>query len=1514
MKHKYLSTLLCMAALSPAMPVHAQDVSVDYKKYPDFSFQIKPDPELSKSVVSRTKAKETRPARVNNAETPYFPPVFNQDGGSCGSASRIGYMFNYEINAFRGLDGSLEENQYPTHFTWLLTNSNSGKEGMAAANGIPNVPTYGGRTYSKLFGNQDTADPDFGWMQGYDKWYAAMCNRISRNANFPLSVEKEEGREAVKNWIWNHNGDTDFKAGGICGIGVASGGNWQRIPKTAANDENGVTNEYYVQNWGKTVDHALTIVGYDDRIEFDLDGNGIAGEADKDEIGAWIVVNSWGQGWCNKGFIYCPYKNAISWDNSDSYYYPEVYHVRKNYRPLRTFKITMEYSKRSEIQISAGISENLQADAPEKTVAFEHFKYAGDGNNDGIDAEVPMLGRWADGMHYEPMEFGYDVTDLSAAFDTRKPLKYFLVIESKNTASGNGKIHNCSLIDYEFDQKGIEFPFDIDADGVTVRNQGNKTIVSVIVPGESFNMPRNLVLQENTLSWNEPVESAYTLKGYRVFKDGTALTDVDQNTRNYSIAESGSGIYQVAALYDFNGETILSSLTEAPTIAYSGENPETNYVRSFSNSGFNIEGVFTNKYNEATVEYWIKPERVFNWNQQIGPGWGNFMIHTTNAGELVVGWSTGTNRITSPTGMLQPGKWAHIAVTVSNNTMTAYINGQEVGTITTGYSGLGGFGDLSVGVNSASGISGQMDEFRIWSTARSQREIQNYMYAEIQEPANMPGLLTEVKMSESEGLTDATGHYQISCFGSQTQQTDNSLLQDNRQLQAEFSLPAGPYYVGSAVQLTNQCSGNAVAWKWDITGATEKVIETENPSVVFNEAGEQTITLTVTDTQGKTVQTNKKITVEQQAEPVADFKQSASSVPVGEHISFINESTPIDGCRYEWSMPGADVETATTRNAAATYSNPGTYEVTLTVTNAQGSSQTTQTVHITEIAPQVDFSISPDIVFVGDKTQLTDESKQMPTSWKWEVSNETHTILVHNQNESVTMKYPGVYDVSLTAANEQGSNRSEKKRAIIVCNEDGKNGLNFTGGAEHVSLISPIKENGSEFTVEWWMYAKANAKTRNHGIGGDQNGFLIETGSDGALTVYVANNKVSTAAGCVSLSEWHHYAVVFNSGSISILKDGKIVASGNVTAQVCPGFSSDFRIGGSEAPMNAVIDEFRVWNKALTPSVLVGYANQTISDVADAEQSHKLSVYYQFNQSSGDVIDATSNQNIGMRNGFGPEGDAWSSSKGIFCLNTAKRTNITAQYLKNISMPFRASGGTVNTANTTRFLKLSQNTSDSPWILENTVNTENAVTGFHVDKNKGSALTMTTSWDGFASSISDHKAYQTIKLPAGYYVFGVNSYAEFAADGSYLVAAAGKGLPNTQKLESESLGYNSLSEKEMEFGVSAESEVSLGLLINMSGSSCLTLKDLYLEEKIFEEYGVPSSVDQPETALNGQEQDILIRTDGSKLILTTRRNQRVVIADVSGAVLFNGSVCGTREFSLQRGFYIVNGKKIMIAQ
>ena len=41
-----------------------------------------------------------------------------------------------------------------------------------------------------------------------------------------------------------------------------------------------------------------------------------------------------------------------SWTpNSGNYYKPEIYYIRKNYRPLRTIKIRMSYSHRSEIQV-----------------------------------------------------------------------------------------------------------------------------------------------------------------------------------------------------------------------------------------------------------------------------------------------------------------------------------------------------------------------------------------------------------------------------------------------------------------------------------------------------------------------------------------------------------------------------------------------------------------------------------------------------------------------------------------------------------------------------------------------------------------------------------------------------------------------------------------------------------------------------------------------------------------------------------------------------------------------------------------------------------------------------------------------------------------------------------------------------------------------------------------------------------------------------------------------------------
>ena len=96
--------LVSIALLATLLPASLPAQEVNRKTYPDYNGTINPDPSLmsyKKNVTTggdMKRAATSRPSHVNNAELKFFPPVFNQDGGSCGSASRICYMFTHELN------------------------------------------------------------------------------------------------------------------------------------------------------------------------------------------------------------------------------------------------------------------------------------------------------------------------------------------------------------------------------------------------------------------------------------------------------------------------------------------------------------------------------------------------------------------------------------------------------------------------------------------------------------------------------------------------------------------------------------------------------------------------------------------------------------------------------------------------------------------------------------------------------------------------------------------------------------------------------------------------------------------------------------------------------------------------------------------------------------------------------------------------------------------------------------------------------------------------------------------------------------------------------------------------------------------------------------------------------------------------------------------------------------------------------------------------------------------------
>ena len=1461
---KSILKLVCLAAVAFPAALPAQLV-VDRQKYPDYDPTVRPDRSLMRyGSRARLKgaavpAESQRPDHVNNAATMYFPPIISQEGGSCGSASRIAYMFTHELNSYRHTNASLPENMYPTHFVWLLTYGNSGKDQFVQYVGVPSVKTYGGRGNSALFGYKEWDSQDYGWMTGYEKWHEAMFNRMLPPRNMPMGVGTEEGRNMLKNWLWNHNGDTDFACGGIAGIGVAAAVTQAGIPRTDVNVAAGAVGQSYVRWWGDQVNHALTIVGYDDRIEFDLDGNGKAGEKEKDEVGAWIIANSWG-GWANNGLIYCPYAYGFPAHSiekvggkevrkqSGGWWQPELYYVRKNYRPLRTIKVKMDYSHRSEMLLTVGVATDPNATHPEKTIDLHHFRWAGDGHNGDLNPApaVPMLGRWADGkLHEEPMEFGYDLTDLCEGLDHSKPLKFFFNVDARtkskvaSRAKGSGHIYNVSIIDYEFDKEGVETPLELKAENGVLDVPGGKiTTVSGVVYGEQYTMPRNLQLKGTQLTWDAPQACGHNVKTYHVYKNGVKISDTEKREQTID----GAGTYSISAVFDSGVES--QRLTVSTPIAV--QTP--NVAAKFNNNGFNIPDIFNDSYGNCTIEFWVKPQSLKDWNLQAGR-WGQFMFHANANGEFTAGWDAVGEKRVHAYGALKVGRWNHIAMVVNKGSFNVYVDSKSAGSVNGGstFSGIGGFGTLNFWSGESNGQDAVYDEIRIWNKSRTRYEIQQAMDTEFSGSMLPQGLMAyykgDVVMIDGKPyLHDCVGAHNapISNPDSKSYEEINSDKTWNTEVKGTISVNntriTGPAKVvaGQPAAFSAVFPDAVEQLSWNAPDAGIENYSGTELTAIFPKVGNYEVNLTAKgSTEANQITVKRTIEVTPAAEFSADFKASLKQVPAGQRVSFI-PTQPVAGYRYEWTMEGGDVTSSKAISAATTFQTIGQHKVTLKVTSTSGEVKTqTQTIEVAEVSPEADFNVLTPVVTVNDTVKIKDESKFTPTNWKWILSSPGQSYLVNGRNVNFQTTAPGVYDVMLTASNNVGASTHSRSRGLIVVNADSKSGLSFNGASSRVVLSkSPLAEADKNFTVEWWMNP-SKLSDFCCGIGDNDANFLIKADAAGALIVSKGGRQMKSNNGLVVPGEWHHYAVVVNSNNVIIYRDGHKVASQYVLNAV-KGLNS-FSIGTAAADMVGQIDEFRVWGTALKQEQLQGWSNAPLNVNAEDVKAADLRVYYDFNQNSGDVQDRGANANHATRLGFGPDGDAWSLSKGVFSLNfSAKgKENVTKDYLDNTKNQFRHTNVQMNNSQNGRWYELRD------WKLENEVKNGKVTTAACFDGYKNGNFTVATGWDGFAN-LKDHKVYQVVKLPAGIYSLTVTYGQHDQSAGCYLAVAAGNKLPDTEKLStaiaSQAMeGKGNGGTNTLHFTLDKETEVAIGLVVNMAGQRIFCLTDFMLTRGSFEE-------------------------------------------------------------------------------
>jgi PKD repeat protein len=163
-------------------------------------------------------------------------------------------------------------------------------------------------------------------------------------------------------------------------------------------------------------------------------------------------------------------------------------------------------------------------------------------------------------------------------------------------------------------------------------------------------------------------------------------------------------------------------------------------------------------------------------------------------------------------------------------------------------------------------------------------------------------------------------------------------------------------------------------------------------------------------------------------------KASFSGTPFAGFVPFDVQFTDAStGPVISWLWLFGDGGISTELNPLHTYSTPGAYTVSLTVSNGSGSSTQTSTNYRGYLPIIADFTSTTQSGAAPLSVSFTDVSSNTPTSWKWEYRNATVGWTQFGTTQNPSFTFPaGLYSINLTATNAGGSDYETKNNYITV--------------------------------------------------------------------------------------------------------------------------------------------------------------------------------------------------------------------------------------------------------------------------------------------------------------------------------------------------------------------------------------------------------------------------------------------------------------------------------------------------
>jgi PKD repeat protein len=237
---------------------------------------------------------------------------------------------------------------------------------------------------------------------------------------------------------------------------------------------------------------------------------------------------------------------------------------------------------------------------------------------------------------------------------------------------------------------------------------------------------------------------------------------------------------------------------------------------------------------------------------------------------------------------------------------------------------------------------------------------------------------------------------------------------------------SGPYPL--TVQFTDTSTGGPTSWKW--TFGNDGGSAEQNPVHVFQNPGTYSVQLVVSNAAGNSTELKEGyITVGQPLAANFTYSTSNTANTAPLTVAFTDRST---GDPRVWSWRFGDGYITDEKNPIHTYLQPGTYNVSLTVTGLSGSDTLTKTI-VVKSPLAADFFAEPVTGSDPLTIVLTDTSIGEVNSRYWVISRGVDVVLLNpgDKKQLYTLNEPGLYTVVLHVTDPYGSVSELEKEDYI---------------------------------------------------------------------------------------------------------------------------------------------------------------------------------------------------------------------------------------------------------------------------------------------------------------------------------------------------------------------------------------------------------------------------------------------------------------------------------------------------